>query len=131
MTLSIDINDQELTEIVEKGIKNLDEKVVSELAKEALKKYLDDPQVMERLLFEYEKSYSYSYISSPQKWFLNMFANSFNEEEIKEYREKFLNMVNEKQETIIIQTLSDIFSKMLVTDDFRYKIRDAIARMGT
>ena len=60
MTISIDINDQELTEIVEKGIKNLDEKVVSELAKEALKKYLDDPQVMEKLLFEHEKNYSYS-----------------------------------------------------------------------
>ena len=56
---------------------------------------------------------------------------SFNEEEIKEYREKFLNMVNEKQEKIIVETLSDIFSKMLVTDEFRYKIRDAIVRMGT
>jgi hypothetical protein len=129
MTLSIDINDQELKEVVEKGIKELNSETVGEIAKEAIKNYMQNPEVMKNLLFECEKrySYDYTYYSNPQKWFLDLFANCFTHEEIEDYRQKMLSIVEQEKEGIIIKTLAEIFSKMLVTDEFRYKMQSMIA----
>ena len=129
MTLSIDINDQELKEVVEKGIKELSSETVGEIAKEAIKNYMQDPAVMKELLFEREKGISYTYFSNPQKWFLDLFANCFSPEEIQEYRQKMLSVVEQEKEGIIIKTLATIFSKMLVTDEFKYQLQDSISRI--
>lgn len=127
MTLSIDINDQELKEVVEKGIKELSSETVGEIAKEAIKNYMQDPEVMKKLLFEREQGYGYTYFSNPQKWFLDLFANCFSPEEIQEYRQKMLSVVEQDKEGIIIKTLAEIFSKMLVTDEFRYTLQGMIS----
>lgn len=131
MTLSIDINDQELKEVVEKGIKELSSETVGEIAKEAIKNYMQDPEVMKELLFEREGNngynYGYTYYSNPQKWFINLFANCFTPEEIQEYRQKMLSAVEQEKEGIIIKTLADTFSKMLVTDEFRYTMQRMIS----
>lgn len=127
MTLSIDINDQELKEVVEKGIKELSSETVGEIAKEAIKNYMQDPEVMKKLLFEREQGYGYTYYNNPQKWFLGLFANCFTPEEIQEYRQKILGVVEQEKEGIIVKTLAEMFSKLLVTDEFRYQIRDSIA----
>ena len=127
MTLSIDINDQELKEVVEKGIKELSSETVGKIAKEAIKNYMQDPAVMKELLFEREKGYGYTYFSNPQKWFLDLFANCFTPEEVQEYRQKMLGVVEQEKEGIIIKTLAEIFSKMLVTDEFRYTMQSMIS----
>lgn len=85
MTLSIDINDQELKEVVEKGIRELSSETVGEIAKEAILNYMQDPEVMKNLLFESERNYGYTCFKEPQKWFLNLFSNCFTPEEISEY----------------------------------------------
>ena len=129
MTLSIDINDQELKEVVEKGIKELSSETVGEIAKEAIKNYMQDPEVMKKLLFERSENYGYGYTcySGPQKWFLDLFTNCFTPEEIQEYRQKMLSVVEQEKEGIIIKTLAEIFSKMLVTDEFRYTLQSMIS----
>lgn len=131
MTLSIDINDQELKEVVEKGVKELSSETVGEIAKEAIKNYMQDPEVMKKLLFEREENNGYSYgytrYTNPQKWFLNLFANCFTPEEIQEYRQKMLDIVEQEKDGIIIKTLAEIFSKMLVTDEFIYTMRSMIS----
>ena len=129
MTLSIDINDQELKEVVEKGIKELSSETVGEIAKEAIKNYMQDPEVMKELLFEREKGYGYTYFSNPQKWFLDLFTNCFSPEEIQEYRQKILGIVEQEKEGIIVKTLAEMFSKLLVTDEFRYQLQDSIAHI--
>ncbi len=129
MTLSIDINDQELKEVVEKGIKELSSETVGEIAKEAIKNYMQDPEVMKELLFEREKGYGYTYFSNPQKWFLDLFTNCFSPEEIQEYRQKILGIVEQEKEGIIVKTLAEMFSKLLVTDEFRYQLQDSISRI--
>lgn len=129
MTLSIDINDQELKEVVEKGIKELSSETVGEIVKEAIKNYMQDPEVMKELLFEREKGYGYTYFSNPQKWFLDLFTNCFSPEEIQEYRQKILSIVEQEKEGIIVKTLAEMFSKLLVTDEFRYQLQDSIAHI--
>lgn len=131
MTLSIDISDQELKEVVEKGIKNLSSETVGELAKEAILNYMQDPEVMKNLLFESERNYGYTYFKEPQKWFLNLFANCFTPEEISEYRSKMLSTIEQNKEGIIVKTLAELFSKMLVTDEFKYELRDTIGRIAS
>ena len=131
MILSIDISDQELKEVVEKGIKNLSSETVGELAKEAILNYMQDPEVMKNLLFESERNYGYTYFKEPQKWFLNLFANCFTPEEISEYRSKMLSTIEQNKEGIIVKTLAELFSKLLVTDEFRYELRDTIGRIAS
>lgn len=131
MTLSIDISDQELKEVVEKGIKNLSSETVGELAKEAILNYMRDPAVMQNLLFETERNYGYTCFKEPQKWFLNLFANCFTPEEISEYRSKMLSTIEQNKEGIVIKTLAELFSKMLVTDEFKYELRDTIGRIAS
>ena len=82
---------------------------------------------MKNLLFEREKGYGYTYFSNPQKWFLDLFTNCFTPEEIQEYRQKMLGVVEHDKEGIIIKTLAEIFSKMLVTDEFRYTMQSMIS----
>lgn len=131
MILSIDISDQELKEVVEKGIKNLSSETVGELAKEVILNYMQDPEVMKNLLFETERNYGYTYFKEPQKWFLNLFANCFTPEEISEYRSKMLSTIEQNKEGIIIKTLAELFSKLLVTDEFKYELRDTIGRIAS
>lgn len=132
MVLSIDINDKELTEVIEKGIKNLDPEIVADMAKEALRKFLEDPEVMQMLLFDYEKSsyFGQKYFREPQKWFVDLFKDGFSEDEIGEYKASFLKAIEEKRDKFIVETFASLFSKMLVTDEFLYELRGTFSRMN-
>lgn len=131
MTASIEISDKNLNEIILKGINDLDKEVVADMAKEALRKYLENPETMQMLLFDYEKScYSQRYYRDPQKWFLDLFKEGFTEDEVKEYKENFLKTIQEKRDGLIIEIFANLFSRMLVTDQFKYELRDAIGRMS-
>ena len=132
MVLSIDINDKELTEVIEKGVKNLDPEIVADMAKEALRKFLEDPEIMKMLLFEYERSCygpGQIYFREPQKWFLDLFKDGFSEDEIREYKASFLKAIEEKRDKFIVETFASLFSKMLVTDEFLYELRSTFSRM--
>ena len=128
MTLSFEISDDELNEIVSKGVKNLSEETITDIAKQAISEYLSDRDVIAHLIFS---SYSgYMQYDSPKKWFLDMLANSFSDDEIKEYRAKILKTLDDEKREIVIDVLSKIFSEKLVNDEMKYTMARILASRG-
>ena len=131
MTLSLEINDEELNEMVSQGVKNLSEETIADFAKQAISTYLSDPKTIEYILFDRHGSNGYYYAdySNPRKWFLQMLSNTFSEEEIKEYRSKFLSAVDNNKNEIIMGVLATMFSSMLLQDNMKYDLARVMSKV--
>ena len=131
MNLSIEINDEELFEIVEKGIKNLSDETITEIAKEAVSKFLSNKEIIAALAFEktgYGGVYKITDYDRPRQWFTDIIKNSFSEDELKEYSQKFLKTIDEEKDQIILKAITRVFANSLVTDDLRRAVYDAMCR---
>ena len=128
MTVSFDISDEDLNEIVKKGVKNLSDETVTSIAKEAISAYLSRDDVLDAILFD--KYNGYSRYDSPKTWFLDMLKNSFKDEEVAEYRKEFLTMVRMNKQEIVIEVLGRLFAEKLVNDEMKYEMVRAFANMN-
>ena len=128
MVLSFEISDDELNEIVSNGVKRLSDETVTEIAKQAISEYLSKPETIMSLAFEHYGGYPH--YDSPKKWLLDMLSNSFSTDEIKEYRAKLLQTVDDENHEIVVEVLSKIFSEKLVNDEMKYTMARILASRG-
>lgn len=122
MKLSIDVNDEELSKIIENGIKGLSNETITEIAKNAVSEFLSDPKVICSLVFEKLSYCNVPDYDKPRNWFLNLLKNSFSSDEIKEYSQKFLSILDENKSQIIINALALAFSESLLDSDLKTMI---------
>lgn len=126
MKLNIDLDDNELSEVVENGIKGLSDEALTDIAKKAVTEYLSDPNVMSTIAFGKSSYSSYPNYDSPRQWFIDLLKNSFSADEIEEYRKKLFDHLNKQKDQIIVKALSLAFSEALLSSDMRNNIYHAI-----
>ena len=51
MNVTVELNDEQLSALIKEGIQNLDAETKQELVVSAIKKYLNEPGVMNKLIF--------------------------------------------------------------------------------
>lgn len=133
MQINVNIDDEELTKAITKGIQSLSEETINELAKQAICEFLSRKECVEGLLFETVRNYGYSGCQvdyeRPRKWFVDLVKNSFQESEIKQYREVLYNRVVENGESILSRTLANVLAGMLFSDDFKHQYASAISQI--
>ena len=129
MILSFDINDDELNEIVSKGIKNLSEETVTDRAKKAIMDYISTPNIIEKIIFDKNTSY-YSNDKEPRKWFTEMLAKSFTDKEIESYRQALITCIEDDGKDILIRTIASVFSDMLINNDMRMQFSNALYELA-
>lgn len=122
MKLSIDVNDEEFSKIVENGIKGLSNETLTEIAKNAVSEFLTDPKVIGSLAFEKHSYCNVPDYDKPRNWFINLLEKSFSMDEIKEYSQKFLSILDENKSQIIINALALAFSESLLDSDLKTMI---------
>ena len=131
MNLSIEVDDKELTEIVEKGIKNLSSETINEIAKKAISEFFSKKEVIEALAFQkvgYGGFCTVTDYDRPREWLLGIIKRSFSEDELKEYRQKLLKTIDEERDQIILKAITRAFADALVTEDFKKQLYNAMYR---
>lgn len=137
MQLTINIDDDVLSKSVEEGIASLDKEEIGKMAREAIINYLSQDNNLNKLLFNQQTfdSYSGQYRTTdygkPRDWFINILKPTFTAEDVEPYKEKVLAMVDDRKESIVVKALCEMFSSMLVTDQFKDSLRTAFTNLHT
>jgi hypothetical protein len=116
MQITVDINDDALREAMEKGVKSLSEETLTEMAKEALQAYMLDPKNIDDLVFWSRRNGYYNQNAEVRPEIMKMLMNSFSKEEIEEYRQKLFQVIDKHGDQLLVRTLAEIFSGMLMTE---------------
>lgn len=135
MKISIDINDADFNEAIEKGVKGLSEETITNLAKEAISSYLQTKDGIEALVFKDRiSSYSnaYSYVNKDVRpEILKMLESSFTKDEVEEYRQKIFSVFDDNGKGLLIDVLARIFANMLADYDFKNDIYSRISQLAS
>ena len=133
MQINVNIDDNELTEAITKGIKNLSEDTINDLAKQAICEFLQNKECLEGILFETNRNYGYPGYSvdytRPRSWFVNLAQNSFDDSEVKKYREILYNQISENGTRVVISTLAKVLSGMMFSTDAQNQFAYALMRL--
>ena len=126
MQITVNLNDEELDALVTNGIKNLNEEVVQEIAKEALSAYLAKEMVMEKLIFEKRQYYSDNW--TPREWITAMLSKGFNGDEVAEYRDKMLDILKDdkKRQGLLTDTLAKALASVFFSHDMQSEFYRAL-----
>ena len=122
MQITVDINDDALREAMEKGVKGLSEETLTNMAKEALQAYMLDPKNIDDLVFRYSKDRYYNQNAEVRPEILKLLMNSFSKEEIEEYRQKLFQAIDKHGDRLLVRTLAEIFSGMLMTESAKSEL---------
>lgn len=126
MKLTIDINDDELNSALAQGIKNLSSETITELAKDAISSYLQTNEGIESVIYRNKRTVWDTPELRPE--ILKLLENSFSNEEIASYRSKIFQALDSKGDSLMVEILANVFSRMLLTEATRQDIAEAIAR---
>ena len=116
MQITVDINDDALRETMEKGVKGLSEETLTNMAKEALQAYMLDPKNIDDLVFWSRRNSYYNQNNEVRPEIMKMLMNSFSKEEVEEYRQKLFQAIDKHGDQLLVRTLAEIFSGMLMTE---------------
>lgn len=135
MQINVNIDDKELTEAITKGIQSLSEETINELAKQAICEFLQNKECIEGILFETIRNYGYSGCrvdyERPRQWFVKMLQQSFDESELRQYRETLYNQIAKDGTKIVISTLANVLSSMMFTSDIQNQFAYALMRLDS
>ena len=129
MKLSIDIDDAELNEVITNGIKGLSAETITDLAKEALNSYLQTKDGIEGVIYRGKKNPWDTPELRPE--IVQMLQNSFDKEEVEEYRAKIFKALEERGGDLMIKVLAEVFSRFLMTEDTQRDIAYALGRIAS
>jgi len=129
MNLTINVDDQEFSKIIENGIKGLSNETITELAKNAVSEYLSNERVIQALIFEKDRFGYGTNLDNPRGWFIRLVENSFSIEEIAEYRKKFFNLVDRNGKEIVISAIAEAFANLLVDDGMKTNLKIAFHKV--
>lgn len=123
MKLEIDVNDKQLDEIINKGIKELSLETVAELCKQAIVDYVTKPEIIERIIFKSHTDWSGSYYVNRDQFtdlFESIIMKGISEDELKKYRELFFKQVGEINKTeLMSNVMATVFVNSLMGSEER------------
>ena len=127
MNFTINIDDETLQKSLEQGVLKIDPERVAELAEKAVFEYLQQPRVIEQILFEKSGYYNGSDYNNPRRWFVEVIKECFSSEDVIPFKKQVLETVNSRGESIVVKTMAEVFSSMLMNDDMKNKLSVAFA----
>lgn len=136
MVLNIEFDDKELTEILSNGIKNLSEETITELSKKAIENYLSSDAGIKKIFFTessldyYYRNYNNDRVLDIRPEIMKIILNSFSEEDISKYREAMFKVLDEQFPNLMISTVAQVFSNMLITEDTKQKLTVELSRLS-
>ena len=127
MQLTVNIEDNDLNEVITKGIKGLSEETLTSIAKEALMSHLMSQKGLEAMIYEPPKNYYDT--RKLNKDIIQMLTNSFAKEEIENYRQKLFQVMETDGYGLMRDVLAKVFIGMMVTDEFKSELQNTMIKM--
>ena len=128
MQVTVNIEDSKLNSLIEQGVDTLPLEEIGALAKEAIKKALDDPNTAQSLVFR--TSYGEMEL---RRWFEEAITKQITEKDIAEFKDAILEHAKKDGREIFIAAIADVFTRHLFTFDnqtaFREQIMAAVSSM--
>lgn len=130
MQITVNIDDEALNNALERGIQGLSNEMITDMAKEALQAYMMDPKNLKNMIFSESTRYGCYSSTEIRKEIMNALMNSFTEDEIKEYRQKIFETIEKHGDRLLMQTLAQIFTNMLMTESVKNELAVQISSIA-
>lgn len=124
MQLTININDDTMTELINKSISELSSDAINDIVKNAIGAYLTKPEVLDKIFFTKDDFYSKA---RPTDILLKLMAGPEGTDPFENIRNEIINTVSKDRRDIIVDVMGAAFGKCLLTIEFRESIARAIA----
>ena len=124
MQLTININDDTMAEIINKGISELSNDAINDIVKNAIETYLTKSEVLDKIFFTKDDFYSKA---RPTDILLKLMAGPEGTDPFEDIRKEIIDTVSKDRRDIIVDAMGAAFSKCLLTIEFRESILRAIA----
>ena len=121
MQVTVNIEDSKLNEIVSHGIEALPQETIAELAKDAIRKALENPNTARALVC----SSSYGDLRL-QPWFESAITNHITEKDLSEFKDSILGAAKKDGREIILSALAEVLMRNLFSYDNQVTFRDQI-----
>jgi len=118
MNVTINIDDDTLSDLIKKGIAGLSEATIGTIAKEAVERAFSDKEVVEGLLFKKESGWGGTTQLELRSGIVDMLMKSFNDEDLARYRKLMLDTLDEKGGDLVIDALSRTLARKLFDEQY-------------
>nr|DAE08686.1 MAG TPA: hypothetical protein [Myoviridae sp. ctwwN25] len=125
MNITVELNDEQLSALITEGIQNLDAETKQELVISAIKKYLSEPGVMNKLIFS-QTGYSYN---APSQFFRELVAKNVENSKIKELQDQMIDYAAKNKSDILCRVLADTIARSVMTEGFKDMLATRLGRI--
>lgn len=118
MNVTINIDDDTLSDLIKKGIAGLSNETIGGIAREAVEKAFSDPEVAKGLIFTKDNDrYGCSYYDMKLRHeVVDMLMKSITDEDLAKYRKMMLDTLDKEGKHLVTNALSMMLAKKLVDD---------------
>lgn len=125
MNVTVELNDEQLSALITEGIQNLDAETKQELVVSAIKKYLSEPGVMNKLIFS-QSGYNYN---TPSQFFRELVAKNIEDSKIKELQDQMIDYAAKNKSDILCKVLADTIAQSVMTEGFKSMLAARLGRI--
>ena len=125
MNVTVELNDEQLSALITEGIQNLDAETKQELVISAIKKYLSEPSVMNKLIFS-QTGYNNN---SPSQLFRELLYNNIEGSKIKELQDQMIDYAAKNKSDILCKVLADTIAHSIMTEGFKDMLAARLGRI--
>lgn len=125
MNVTVELNDEQLSALITEGIQNLDAETKQELVVSAIKKYLSEPGVMNKLIFS-QTGYNYN---TPSQFFRELVAKNIEDSKIKELQDQMIDYAAKNKSEILCKVLADTVARSVMTEGFKDMLAARLGRI--
>lgn len=125
MNITVELNDEQMSALITEGIQNLDAETKQELVVSAIKKYLSEPGVMNKLIFS-QTGYNYN---TPSQFFRELVAKNIEDSKIKELQDQMIDYAAKNKSDILCKVLADTIARSVMTEGFKDMLGARLGRI--
>lgn len=130
MQININIDDTKLSELINKGIEEVDKETIKGLVNSTIQEIFSDPMMVKRMIFDttvYEHSGNV-YFGEIQDWVKKALVSTVTPEDTEKYKKQIYDTLATDGKNIIMETLARAFMESLFTYENRGLFHSEIMR---
>ena len=132
MQVNINIDDTQMSKIINDGINARDAETVTNIARQSLCKAFEDPEIAQTILFEKRGIYGFTEI---RPWVSAAISKSLTEADYEKFKDLVFAAIGEHAKDIIVETLAKTLANNLFhyenKDNFMVQIMQAVKRQNS
>ena len=126
MQISIEVDNQLLSDLVTEELQNLDKEKIRDIATEALSSYFSTYEGIKELLYKPSVYYDRPSEIRPEIW--KLLSDSFCPADIKKVQDVLAKYMIEHCRDVVVDTMSKVFTGMLLNDDLKREMAYLLSR---